>query len=277
MTPKERPLLLLTGSTGFIGSSYKVSNKLKSYDMAYILRDGICLFMDEYLPLDVFIVKVVSNFKNVTLVHCATKYIRADEPYCLDEVIQANVNFPCSLVEDINYYCDLSVINLNSYFQYPELIHYPDTVYTLSKKLFEKYLADKKIKHINLVIYDTFGVGDRRDKLMPNMLNAIKSKTPLIVRNGLLELALTDIGIVVDCIDYVVSQNLACSTGATYGVHQSKTIRIDNVIDIARKYHHLDININYGKPLKPTLLNLPPGFLPDQSMVKSLNTFFKNA
>ena len=182
-----------------------------------------------------------------------------------------------SIYYHINYYCNLSVINLNSFFQYPELIDYRDSVYTLSKKLFERYLADKKIKHINLVMYDTFGVNDRRDKLMPNILSAIRSHTPLFVRNGLLELALTDIGIVVDCIDYVVSQNLACTNGTTYGVHQCKTIKIDKIIDIARKYHNFDVNVSYGEPLKPILLSLPPDFFPDTTLEKSLNTFFKNA
>jgi len=170
--------ILITGSTGYLGSyctkllydeghslivlkrSTSSLNRINSFYNKLILFD-----IDKQNLEDVFV-----NYGKIDLIiHIATSYGRLEEHPC--QIIQANLEFPLSLLSYAVKYKVTCFINTDTYFNTGKIQgDYLDS-YTLSKSQFnqwgEVYAYKYKIKFINARLEHMYGENDHLTKFVP--------------------------------------------------------------------------------------------------------------
>ena len=184
-------VFFLTGPTGFIGSHLR--NKIISAGYQLIT-------CNQNFDFDFFnfpklsraqnlnqVSKLLEN-RSVVLIHCATKFDNSNLPHLRDELISANVLFPIKVLSNLLGQCDLLFINLNSYWQALNgQIGAANNQYADSKITFSNHLRTIRSEHFSyseIFLFDTFGPGDRRKKLIPYLLRAATLNAAVMVNNS---------------------------------------------------------------------------------------------
>lgn len=190
--------ILITGSTGFIGSSLLIS--LVRRNIVYItVRSNNLKKINEHKNLRII------NFKNHkdlnkklrklrlnTVIHCATHYVKNHKFEDIKKIIKANIEFGNILLENLNVMNVCKFINFTTVWEnYDGEKNNSFNLYSVSKTAFGNFInfyknKFKKIKFYNIFISDTYGKNDQRFKLI-NLLkkNYQQNKTIKIVSKNL--------------------------------------------------------------------------------------------
>ena len=159
-------IIYVTGITGFIGSNLlspllqqykKVANFTRNKTLQIYEKDTV----QEVDISDEFFIKNPSD----VVINLATLY--KPNPGSVEELenlIEANIRFPASVFNAFVPAENFKIINALSYHQL--LDFKAQNVYSLSKELFKKFLDHQKCEVVSLYIFDTFGSGDTRDKVV---------------------------------------------------------------------------------------------------------------
>jgi nucleoside-diphosphate-sugar epimerase len=184
-------VFFLTGPTGFIGSHLRnriisaghqliTCNQNFEFDFHNFPKLGKAQDLDQ-------VSRLVGN-RSVVLIHCATKFDNSNLPHLKDELISANVLFPMKVLNNLLGQCDLLFINLNSYWQALNgEIGTTNNQYADSKIAFSNYLRTIRLEHFSyseIFLFDTFGPGDRRKKLIPYLLRAAALSEAVMLNNS---------------------------------------------------------------------------------------------
>lgn len=178
--------ILLTGATGFLGSSilrklvaldYSViiikrsnSNIIRIKDIIDLKKIKICNVDDENLEL------LFGENKINCIIHSATEYGRGGKEHVT--VFESNLIFPMKLMELAINYGVGCFINTDS-FSNKGRIPYPGLFnYSLSKKTFLAWLKtfSKQIKIINITLEHLYGPYDSNTKFMEYVIQEIGVK-----------------------------------------------------------------------------------------------------
>lgn len=129
----------------------------------------------------------VACFAPEVVVHCANHYILHPQASEVDELFEANVRFPLSIVRKLLDE-DILVVNLGTFFQYQGPNHKsPNSVYAETKQELLNVLSDlavnNRLKLCDLTLYDTYGPADTRRKLIPLLLSAALAGEQLVIRS----------------------------------------------------------------------------------------------
>lgn len=184
--------ILLTGATGFLGSrllhklcgsgSYHIIILKRSYSNTNRINDLINSSSDiEVIDIDTVKEDFWKTYFAVSsvdvIIHCATYYGRGSES-SITKVLESNLMFPLSLLEEaINHGLKL-FINTDSYFNKPNQTYRTLLDYSLSKKtlnIWLEYLANK-VKVANLRLEHIFGENDGSSKFVESMIQKIAVK-----------------------------------------------------------------------------------------------------
>tara|TARA_B100001741_G_C16459647_1_gene554516 strand:+ start:38 stop:883 length:846 start_codon:yes stop_codon:yes gene_type:complete len=200
----KKKLLIITGITGFVGSSL-IKNKsfLESFDILGVNSKEYFSVKNklEIINKNAFIDKV-KNYKDVSLVHLATFYDLNEDNKKL--IYQANYSFGIEFIETLykNKISINSILYTNTAFIFSKDENIRKSSYVISKDNFSEYLNEfAKKKDINLIeIYlsNTFGLGDKRKKLIPNMIESIKSGEEFVINNPSAFINILDIEILIE-------------------------------------------------------------------------------
>lgn len=183
----QEEFILLTGSTGFIGQqllrSLRVSGRsviclnrvpnTKAYSLDF--PDKTSVVLDD---LDFFhLAEALSPYNVTDLVHCATLFRSHHDSLDVTPILAANVTLGALLLE---WCCKTGsrFLNLSSYWQWITGTA-SASFYLQSKKMFESlidyYIDNRKVVGASLVVTDTYGSGDKRQKLVPILLGSAQS------------------------------------------------------------------------------------------------------
>tara|TARA_B100000427_G_scaffold199891_1_gene166195 strand:+ start:180 stop:1025 length:846 start_codon:yes stop_codon:yes gene_type:complete len=200
----KKKLLIITGVTGFVGSSL-IKNKLflENFDILGVNSKEYFAFENklEIINKNVFLDRA-KNYKDVSLIHLATLYDLNEENKEL--IYKANYNFGTKFIEALceNKIYINSILYTNTAFIYSEDENIRKSSYVISKDNFSQYLNKfSKKNNINLMeIYlsNTFGLGDKRNKLIPNMIKSIKSGEEFIINNPSAFINILDVEILIE-------------------------------------------------------------------------------
>lgn len=197
--------ILLTGTTGFLGSEF-ISYILKNpnYEITEIVRSKKKfkkknrykrIVFKNYKKLD----KDLEDKKFDIFINFATFY---KNNHTKDDILtmnNANILFPNFILEKI-------IKNLKKFITFGSMMEYsgqiffkPKNYYSSTKKAFESILQFyklnfKKCKFYNIKLYETFGVNDNRNKILPTIIKAYqKNKSVRIINKNLkLNIILSD-------------------------------------------------------------------------------------
>ena len=176
-----RKSALITGATGYIGSNLarkllangwlvniivrpKASYKLIDLDLGNVVvyeHDGSTANM----------VDIVRDAKPVVVFHLASLFLADHKTENIDDLIDSNIRFSMQLVEAMARNGVKYLINTGTSWQhYGNAVFSPVNLYAATKQAFETllsyYVEVCNLKVITLVLFDTYGPNDPRQKLV---------------------------------------------------------------------------------------------------------------
>ncbi|MBO6218734.1 MAG: NAD-dependent epimerase/dehydratase family protein [Treponema sp.] len=183
--------ILITGATGFLGSrllhklldsgQYNIIIFKRSFSDTVRLSDIIDRKKIKYIDLDIVNENYYKDFFAShtidIIIHCATYYGR-EASVSITKVLETNLMFPLSLIEEAVKHGLKLFINTDSYFNKPNQTYKTLLDYSLSKKtlnLWLEYIATK-VKVANLRLEHIYGENDSPTKFVEAMIRKIAFK-----------------------------------------------------------------------------------------------------
>ena len=179
--------VLLTGSNGFLGE--KIKNFLSDQGHLVVLplrkikkpsKKGNFIFIKKPHSKKEFY-SLFSKYKFQYVIHCAGYYVRNHQFSDIKKLIDCDINYLNNLLESMANFKINKLITFGTYFQFfngnkfsPKNLYavYKQLIFTLSKY----YYLQFSISHIQLILFDTYGTDDYRDKIIPTLINLNPSR-----------------------------------------------------------------------------------------------------
>ena len=187
--------ILMTGASSFLGNH--VARKLiaRDYEVHLLTRERTDpkklpasiprkqrhLINNNYRTVEI----AVKSVNPDAIFHLAGQYIREPLNSQIDDLVDSNFRFGVNLLEALSKLDQpKSVVNIGTYSQYfDSQIAQPLDLYSALKQAFctllDHYEEAHKISCTTLIIYDSYGPDDWRNKIINALKNAISGDTPL--------------------------------------------------------------------------------------------------
>jgi len=259
--------ILITGTTGFVGSHIKEYLLKKKYLVIDILRKKnkkkIKKIYKNYKPIfynNIYdLEKKIKKIEYNIIINCATFYSKNYDCRTVLELIKTNILFS-TLVTIGNQKNLKKIINFDTMMQHSINENFnPMNVYAITKfahKNISKFIIskNKNIKFYNLKLYETFGLNDKRTKLIPLILkNYQKNKSTNIVSKNL-EMNFSNIKDIIQIIEKILNKNLYAPK--EYIIKNSKSTNIGKLIYECNKKLKKKIKVKYQSLKKINLLKI---------------------
>ena len=184
---------LVTGATGFLGRNLVSKLALDGADVTVLQRQGASsgpivkglaaqgAQIVDYGTQEEFREKVVAS-KFDRVFHLATLYTREHLPSDIGPLIEANIGLGTQLLDAV-VGTECVVVSALSFFQFRHELPAPYSLYSATKEAFTtvaRHYRDVALVDVReVVLYDTFGPGDTRPKLIPHVARSFANGTPL--------------------------------------------------------------------------------------------------
>ena len=245
--------ILLTGSTGFIGSellknlskNYKIYVTLrKKTKKNFIHKNIIKIYFSSFQNLNDKIEKLKIN----TVIHCATHYVKKHDFKDIKKLSDSNILFGNIILENLEKMGVKTFINFSTVwenFNGKKDNYY--NLYSAYKSSFKNIInfykkKFSKTKFINLVISDTFGENDKRKKII-NLLKINYKKrviTKLISKN--LYMNLLNVIDINNAVRLILKKNYK---SGTYLLKNESDFKVSDIIDGINKHSNKRIKIRW--------------------------------
>ena len=189
--------ILLTGATGFVGSNI-LENVYKDNQIFILIRRKPR--QKKFYHKNIFFIKS-NNLKNLNnklkklridlVIHCATHYVKHHEYKDVKKLIDSNIFLGNIILENLSFMKVKKFINFSTVWQDPNpkkdnfqnLYAAYKSGFSRIVKFYKKILT--KIDFFEVVLSDTYGLGDNRDKLINTIKKNFKANrvTKIISKN----------------------------------------------------------------------------------------------
>ena len=279
--------ILLTGSTGFIGSQF-LKNLSQNNKIDLNLRKKNKKILKNKNIVEVYF-KNLNNLNNRLkkisvdiVIHCATHYVKQHEFNDINKLSESNILFGNIILENIKKMKVKKFINFTTVWENfnGEKDNYFN-LYSVYKKNFSNLISfyNKKsndTKFYNLFISDTFGEADKRKKII-NLLrtNFKKNKCTSIVSRNLF-LNLLNVKDIVAAVNMIIKKNIV---SGNYTLKNNKTFSISKIISTLNATSEKKIDIEWisNKVLKEKIYNYKAikGWRPNNSKISNIVDLIK--
>jgi nucleoside-diphosphate-sugar epimerase len=255
--------VVITGSTGFVGSNFSTFLLNKGYKVHLIVRnhpselnlewnrDQVSVFV-----YDGNIHALIEYFKNVKpkfVVHLASYFVAEHNSEQIDKLVSSNLQFGLHLLEAMKEANVGFLINTGTSWQHFENSSYnPVCLYAATKQAFESlieyYIQSVGLKVITLKLFDTYGENDKRPKL-------INTLCKLAVENGELKLSSGEQMLNFVHIDDVceaffkalqILEKMHSPEHRSYAVKHDNSYSLKEVVGMFENVHGCKLNIVWG-------------------------------
>jgi nucleoside-diphosphate-sugar epimerase len=246
----------LTGSTGFIGSRVVQRLETSGHEVCMIRRNDVLVRSrgtDTVVASEVDAVTIAAaleEFQADVVVHLATKFVAQHEISDVDDLVKANVLFGASLLEAAAR-VGAPVLNINSFWQHVHgQLRSPNSFYAATKNALlaiTDYYRDRGDLRIDdLVLYDVYGEGDTRRKLLMLLIDAAKSGEAIELSSGRQLINLLHVDDVVEGILHEANRLMGSEGGACYAVRASEFLTIREVAETVEAALSMPIDARWG-------------------------------
>lgn len=191
MTAETR--LVLTGSSGFIGSHLFRDLMSQNVDLLLVTHENLPPALSRGRGVETVSVsesgwlEQVAAFEPTCFIHAATLFRVRHSAADISAMLRANVEIGTQLV-DLAYSMDARFVTLSSAWQrYEGKDNRPVNLYAATKQAFDS-IADfyrrEGLDLARLFLFDVYGPGDTRQKLIPLLMSAAASGQPLNATSG---------------------------------------------------------------------------------------------
>jgi nucleoside-diphosphate-sugar epimerase len=251
--------ILITGSTGFIGSNILnllLKKKIHIYDVLrnknkinkniYKLRNNKNyhpIFYKKFNELE----KKIKKIKIDTVINCATYYSNKNDIKTIQYLIQTNIIF-CSIILEILKNKIKKFINFGSMMEYSSNNHFsPKNFYAITKYSFQKIeefykLNNKKIKFYDLKLFETYGNNDKRKKIIPTIIKRYSQNKNITIVSKKLEMNFVHIESLLIAINMIISNKVK---EGEYCIKNNKFTNIKELINTLNKKLKKKIKTRY--------------------------------
>ena len=274
--------ILLTGSTGFIGS--ELLKYLSNYNKVYITvrkkykinlnnKNINKIYFNSYKNLSYKIKKL----KIDTVVHCATHYVKNHKFEDIKKLSESNILFGNIILENLKIMRVKKFVNFSTVWEnYDGKKDNCYNLYSAYKAGFGKVISfykkeNKNIKFLNLVISDTFGLGDKRKKLVNLLKTNYKRNLVTKVISKNLYINLLNVKDIVSAIKLILKKNYKSDT---YILKNKNNFKIYDIIKKIEKYSQKKIKVKWlsNKTIKEKIYKFKTlkGWKPKNSDIKDI-------
>jgi len=178
--------IAVTGATGFLGSA--LLRQFSSEGRPTIAIGGPHTKLSinnrnvRWIPYSSDLselAKTIASAKPEAIVHCATHYVLSHRSNDIEPMFEANLRFGTQILQSIAD-TEAQFVNVSSYFQHQKSPEgHPTSLYAATKAAFadvvQWYKANSYIKVSDVTLFDTYGPLDKRQKLVPRLLDCASS------------------------------------------------------------------------------------------------------
>ena len=187
------PSALVTGATGFIGGHLARALVADGWEVSALQRASTAqspasvALRDAGVSLIPFtdgseVQRGARDAGADVVFHLATNYIKSHTPSDIPGLIDANVTFGTHLLEGLRD-SGSSIVSAMSFFQFRQGQPSPVSLYSATKQAFLEvsnfYREVLNLDITQAVLFDTYGPGDTRDKLVPHIMDAARRGVPM--------------------------------------------------------------------------------------------------
>jgi nucleoside-diphosphate-sugar epimerase len=256
MTATSRALI--TGITGFVGSHLARRLVADGAEVHAVIRAGARL---ERVPDLVERVELhiddgtaagmralVDRTAADTCFHLATHFVAEHTPADVAPMIEANMAFPTRLADALVARGDVAFVNVGTAWQHVDgQRRRPRNLYAATKQAFEDvltfYSQQGGLGAVTVYLFDTYGPGDHRRKLLRALLDALRTGDPLAMSSGRQLIDLVHVDDVVDALLRAVPE---AGVGTAYAASSGDPRTVRDVVDLLGQVAGRAVPVEWG-------------------------------
>lgn len=288
--------VLISGGTGFIGSNLVERLLREGENVAVLARKGTkdkakCLCYSTSGQTEE-VIDAFETFRPDAVIHLASLFLAAHKPEDLVSLIQSNLLFGTQLLEGCIHSGTRYFINTGTSWQhYLNEEYNPVCLYAATKKAFEdlsKYYQEAHgLKVLTLKLFDTYGPGDPRPKLVSLLLKTAQKGEVLGMSPGEQILDLVHVDDVVDAFVRALSliQQDDFENGSCFAVSSNERLTLKRLVALVEELYGKKLTIEFGKRpyryrevLEPwNAFQLLPGWAPKIKLADGLRDLLRKS
>lgn len=289
---------LVTGATGFIGGHLVHELYQRGWTVHVVIRPEskpeILTELQDVATIHVYdgslstLQKIMTETRPDTVFHLASLFLAEHRPDDVERLIKSNLLFSTQLTEAMVQAGVWQLVNTGTSWQHFEGRTYsPVNLYAATKQAFEAILAyyveASPLRAITLKLYDTYGPGDRRQKLFHLLRQVAERQEPLVMSPGEQLIDLVHVDDVLHA--FVLAADLLrkgmVAEHDTFAVSSGTPLRLRDLVELYGKLLGHDLPIVWGgRPYRNREVMTPwhtgtvlPGWKPQITLEAGLREF----
>jgi len=254
---------LITGGTGFIGENLAKKLSNDGWEINLLCRNSQKIF--ECPGLEGFtkayeydghcksIIDALSETRPSIVFHLAAYFAAEHQLEDMEKLISANLVFGSNLLEAMAQNNIRNLVNTGtSWEHYNNDAYNPVNLYAATKQAFEKivdyYVQARDFKVYTLKLFDTYGEGDRRGKLINHVISSINNRIPLRFSPGDQLINIVHVKDVVRAYEQAafLLENEEKSVHKKFGISSSNPIPLKDLVSLIQKLMHDSTKVEWG-------------------------------
>lgn len=273
--------VLVTGATGFIGGKLTARLLAEQWSVHVLVRpESDASALPDHPNLRIHrsansveaLTDVMMDCMPDLVFHLASLYLNDHRPDQVDLLVQSNVLFPAQLMEAMTAAGVRKLVNTGTAWQHYESSGYaPVNLYAATKQagqdIADFYASAHGLSIITLKLFDTYGPGDTRRKLIKILCDAAVDAETLDMSPGEQTVDLTHVDDVIDA--FMIAGRLAKEGGP--GLNQGffvsgERLTVKSLVDAVAGALGRPVNARFGgRPYRPREVMTP--YAPTESEI----------